>query len=38
MKFKELNDEQLDKVISGDSRIRMGFDFSKLLVNKCSWE
>ncbi len=30
VEFKELNDEQLDKIIGGDSRIRMGFDFSKL--------
>ena len=24
VEFKELNDEQLDKIIGGDSRIRMG--------------
>ncbi|AGU73661.1 ComC/BlpC family leader-containing pheromone/bacteriocin [Streptococcus constellatus subsp. pharyngis] len=28
--FKELTDEQLNKIVGGDSRIRMGFDFSKL--------
>ncbi|VUX03081.1 COMC family protein [Streptococcus constellatus] len=28
--FKELNDEQLNKIIGGDSRIRMRFDFLKL--------
>lgn len=29
VKFKELNDEQLDKVIGGDSRIRMGLRYNR---------
>ena len=29
VEFKELNDEQLDKIIGGDSRIRMGLRYNK---------
>ncbi|MFS9329114.1 bacteriocin [Streptococcus anginosus] len=29
VEFKELNDEQLDKIIGGDSRIRMGLRYNR---------